>query len=75
MKQKLLFIIVFITLSSINLALVSLEKSVFICDSQNAKKYHYVKDCRGLNACKASIKKLSLEDAKKLKRTLCGWED
>ncbi|MAN27919.1 MAG: hypothetical protein CMH15_08625 [Mesonia sp.] len=66
---------VFITFSSINLALVSSEKSVFICDSQTAKKYHYTNDCRGLNACKACIKKISLEDAKKLKRSLCGWED
>ena len=50
-------------------------QDVFICDSRNGKKYHFTKTCRGLNACKASIKKLSLADAKKLGKTICGWED
>ena len=52
------------------------ETYVYICNSNGAKKYHYTKSCRGLNACKHEIKKVSLSDAKyDYKRTLCGWED
>lgn len=50
-------------------------QDVFICNSKNGKKYHFTKTCRGLNACKAPIKKLTLTDAKKLGKTICGWED
>lgn len=48
---------------------------VYICDSKSAKKYHYKKDCRGLNACKAEVVKVTLADAKKSKKTLCAWKD
>lgn len=49
---------------------------VYICDSSGATKYHYTKSCRGLNACKHQIIKVSLTEAiKKGKKTLCGWED
>lgn len=51
------------------------SQDVFICDSRNGKKYHFSKTCRGLSACKASIKKMSLNDARKLGKTICGWED
>lgn len=52
------------------------ETYVYLCNSTSAKKYHYVKSCRGLNACKHEIRKVSLSDAKYVyKRTLCGWED
>lgn len=50
-------------------------QDVFICASKNGKKYHFSSTCRGLNACKASIKKLSLSDARKKGKTICGWED
>lgn len=52
------------------------EKSVYICKSSSAKKYHYTKNCRGLKKCKHETSKVTLTDAKvKYKRTLCGWED
>jgi len=52
------------------------ETYVYICNSSGAKKYHYLQSCRGLNACKHEIKKVSLSDAKSVYRlTLCGWED
>ncbi|UJH90587.1 hypothetical protein LZ575_17640 [Antarcticibacterium sp. 1MA-6-2] len=50
-------------------------QDVFICDSKGGKKYHFNKNCRGLSACKAQIKKLTLTDAKKLGKDICGWED
>jgi len=49
--------------------------TVYICNSTTSSKYHYKKDCRGLNACKASIKAIEMVEAKKYGRTLCGWED
>ena len=52
-----------------------LFQEVYICDSKNGKKYHFSKSCRGLNACKATIKKLKLAEAKKSGKTICGWED
>ena len=61
-----------------NLETVNAEvaTSVYICNSNTAKKYHLTKTCRGLNACTHSIDAVSLSDAKyKYKRTLCGWED
>lgn len=48
---------------------------VFICDSKGGKKYHFSKTCRGLSACKSAIKSLSVSDAKRIGKTLCGWED
>lgn len=52
------------------------ESTVYICNSTTAKKYHYKKSCRGLNACNHDIKSVSLSDARdKYSRTLCGWED
>ena len=50
--------------------------SVYICDSEGAKKYHLNKNCRGLKNCNHKIIKVTIEEAKKKgKKTLCGWED
>ena len=51
------------------------SEEVYLCDSKGGKKYHFKKDCRGLSACKAPIKKLSLADAKKMGKEICGWEN
>jgi hypothetical protein len=48
---------------------------VYICDSKNATKYHYSETCRGLNACKHEIVKVTLKKAKDRGLGLCGWED
>lgn len=47
---------------------------VYICNSSNATKYHLTKDCKGLENCKAEIKKVKLKVAKKEGKKLCGWE-
>jgi hypothetical protein len=57
--------------SSFNISLTD----VYICKGKYSKKYHYKKDCRGLSNCSTDIYKVSLSDAKKIGRTLCGWED
>ena len=49
-------------------------KTVYLCDSKTAYKYHYRGNCRGLNNCRHQIIKTDLETAIKAGRTLCGWE-
>lgn len=62
---------IFLSLSSI----FSTERSVFICNGNYSKKYHYTKTCRGLSNCSTAIEKVTLDVAIQKKRTLCGWED
>lgn len=49
--------------------------SVYICTGTSSKKYHFTKNCRGLSACKATIKEVDKTTAINFGRTLCGWED
>jgi hypothetical protein len=51
-----------------------LSATVYICDSPGAKKYHLKESCKGLRSCQRRIIKLTLDQAKKKGRTLCGWE-
>lgn len=52
-----------------------IETKVYICGTTGAKKYHYTESCRGLNACKHEIVKVTISQAKGYRLTLCGWED
>lgn len=70
MKKLILVIVVFILLS-----FKSSENKVYKCDSVNAKRYHLTETCRGLNACKQKIIKITLSNAKAEGLTLCKWED
>ena len=47
---------------------------IYLCNSPGGKKYHYNRYCRGLNACKSGIIKVTIEEAKRNGKTLCGWE-
>jgi hypothetical protein len=49
--------------------------SVFICIDSAASKYHYSKKCRGLNPCKSSIQKVTLNVAKAKFRKPCAYEN
>lgn len=51
---------------SLSTICVSAQRQVFVCMGDGAYRYHYYKDCSGLNNCKATIKKMSLEDANKM---------
>lgn len=44
---------------------------VWICTGKAAYSYHNNRNCSGLNRCKASIKKVTLEKALSMKRTAC----
>lgn len=47
---------------------------VYICDSGTGKKYHLDPNCKGLRNCSHRVVKLTLDQAKKRGKTLCGWE-
>lgn len=49
-------------------------KTVYVCNSDGAKKYHLKSDCRGLSNCQYKIIETTLDKAKKDGKTLCGWE-
>lgn len=57
------------------ISLFTSQSKVYICNSPNAKKYHYNENCRGLNSCKHEIQKVTIKEAQSLGLTLCGWED
>ena len=44
---------------------------VYVCTGGSSKKYHSMKDCRGLGSCKSTPVKIKLADAKKAGRTAC----
>jgi hypothetical protein len=51
------------------------NEKVYICNSKGSSKYHYNKNCKGLNACKAEVKQLPKSEAIALgKKDLCGFE-
>ncbi|UZO81539.1 hypothetical protein NBT05_03465 [Aquimarina sp. ERC-38] len=52
-----------------------IEAKVYICKGKGSKRYHYRQSCRGLSRCSSGIYKVSLQEAKQIGRTLCGWED
>lgn len=51
------------------------ETLVYICKGKGSKKYHFSSSCRGLSRCSTKIFKVTLQKARAMGRTLCGWED
>lgn len=50
-------------------------QSVYICNGRYSKRYHLTPYCRGLSNCRASVSSVSVDEARNVGRTLCGWED
>ena len=71
MKNKLIIISLGILFNSSTIE----NSTVFICDSPTAKKYHFNKECRGLNRCTHEIKKISKSEAVKIGFTVCLIEN
>lgn len=44
------------------------SKMVYICTGPNAKVYHRTPNCKGLNKCSGSIKKVSVSDVSRSRR-------
>lgn len=42
------------------------QKQVYVCTGNGAYRYHYYRNCSGLNNCKATIMKTSIEEAKRM---------
>jgi len=51
----------------------NVENTVYICTGQYAKAYHKSRNCRGLGNCRGDIKQVSIEEAKRMERTPCGY--
>ena len=51
------------------------NRNVYICKGKKSERYHLDKNCRGLKNCSTNIYTVSHENARKIGRTLCGWED
>ena len=74
--KKLLLIILLAGLSSLDAgsSQVTTESSattVWICTGSSSECYHSRKNCKGLNSCRATIKEVTLEKAKQMKRRPC----
>jgi predicted lipoprotein with Yx(FWY)xxD motif len=68
--KRILFLFLLFAFSSF-----TASTDVYLCNSKGGKRYHFKKDCRGLSNCQAEIKKVTLDDAKKIGKTICGYED
>ena len=47
------------------------DSSVYICVSPGAKRYHCDRDCKGLNKCEHTIRKVSVSKARSMGLTPC----
>jgi hypothetical protein len=47
------------------------DTMVYVCTGKGSYRYHRHSDCSGLNNCKGSIKRVTLQKAQSMKRTPC----
>lgn len=52
-------------------SLLEQQTKVYICTGSSATTYHSIKNCRGLSACKSSVKEITLDQAVAMKRKPC----
>ena len=50
------------------------DKTVYICVSKGAKRYHLNRSCGGLNHCTHEIRKTTVREAEAIGLTLCHLE-
>ena len=55
----------------IHIATVAMSDTVYICDSEGAKRFHASDTCKGLSNCGSDIITLTREDAEDTGRTYC----
>lgn len=48
-----------------------IEEDVYICTGSSARKYHKWKGCRGLNKCRGGLKKMPIQNARRIGREPC----
>lgn len=69
--KYLLFILFLINSQTNHTTYAESAVYVWICTGKTAYSYHNNRGCKGLNRCKASIKKVTLEKAISMKRSAC----
>ena len=67
-------IILLLVLFSFNQIKSTKTTTVYICSSNNAKKYHQNPNCRGLSNCQFKVVKMTLAAVRSKGMTLCKWE-
>ncbi|PWG79536.1 hypothetical protein DDR33_15810 [Pararcticibacter amylolyticus] len=71
--MKTLLLLFLLTCNNLCITTISTD-TVYICDSSGAKKYHLRQNCKGLQNCQQKIIKITLDQATRRGRTLCGYE-
>lgn len=71
--ERLLFSIMFMMMSASYSGAGSGETYVYVCTGPSSKKYHKTSSCRGLKNCSKEVVKVTLEKAKEMNRTACGY--
>ncbi|MDO9152951.1 MAG: hypothetical protein Q7U47_04460 [Paludibacter sp.] len=66
MKKLLLILFIIPLLSNENI-------KVYVCTSIASKRYHKSTECEGMQACKAIMRIVTLDDAKRFGKTPCGF--
>lgn len=51
----------------------SKSSKVYVCMGSQSKRYHKTPQCMGLSKCSKEVKEITLEEAKKMGRTPCGY--
>ena len=72
---RLITLVLTILIVSLNQFCTKDVDSVYICKGPYSKRYHLDKKCTGLRNCSTDIYRVTLDEAKKMNRTLCGYED
>lgn len=67
--------IVFLLIFTLSISTNSQSNTVYLCNGPGSKKYHYIPHCRGLKSCSTQLEKVSLAEARRRGRSLCGYED
>jgi hypothetical protein len=73
MKKLLLPLFLILLLSCHTDNKSNTSNMVYICTGRYARAYHNTTDCRGIRACKAEIRTVTLEEAQKIGRTPCRY--
>lgn len=50
------------------------QSQVYICKGSMSERYHLTPNCRGLKKCSTKIYSVSLQEARSIGRTKCGYE-
>ena len=66
--KALLFVIMLFVCQSCG---SSSDSGVYICTGPRSKVYHKTANCKGLRRCSGRVKKITLEEAKRLHRRAC----